>query len=399
MELQRIVAKDTRTAAVMAAERYGRDALIVSNERVNGRVELIVAVEGQRSGKGLSDAHGGSPTAKHSGLLRTQAAVTAASEVNRHEGPKADAMMARALEDVPQPGRARELVEFVKSELAELRREIRLSQKIASSPAYASVDPELRHVLEALERAGVPAGVRVLLAETISSVRDEAAALVSIEKTLQSMLVDDCPLDDMHGIHAISGPTGSGKTLMVAKLARHHVVERGYMPEDIGIVCFGRHGPGAWGRQQTLASMTGVDCFLAKSPEALQEVLLDLASRKLVLIDLPGSSTADVRAQLLQCCPRAICHAVIPADAGVSTYRRFAQGEGGPCQTFMLTKSDEPSDPWSLLQALLESGIRISSSGNGPKLVDFRDGWSTRPCVQNMMQSIRDSLAQLRKAM
>ena len=44
MELQRIVAKDSRTATAIAAEKFGSDALIVSNERINGKVELIVAV-------------------------------------------------------------------------------------------------------------------------------------------------------------------------------------------------------------------------------------------------------------------------------------------------------------------------------------------------------------------
>ena len=45
MELKRIIAKDSRTANAKAIALYGRDALIVSSEKVRGQVEVIVAVD------------------------------------------------------------------------------------------------------------------------------------------------------------------------------------------------------------------------------------------------------------------------------------------------------------------------------------------------------------------
>ena len=36
MEIQRILARDTRTATDQAMRIYGRDVLIISNQRVNG---------------------------------------------------------------------------------------------------------------------------------------------------------------------------------------------------------------------------------------------------------------------------------------------------------------------------------------------------------------------------
>ncbi len=45
MELKRVLGQDNQSAAAIAVNLYGKDALIVSNERVNGRVELIVAVD------------------------------------------------------------------------------------------------------------------------------------------------------------------------------------------------------------------------------------------------------------------------------------------------------------------------------------------------------------------
>ncbi len=45
MELKRVLAADSRAAKEKAMRLYGRDALILSNDRVNGQVELIVAVD------------------------------------------------------------------------------------------------------------------------------------------------------------------------------------------------------------------------------------------------------------------------------------------------------------------------------------------------------------------
>lgn len=45
MQLKRIVASDTRSANEQATALYGSDVLIISNNRVNGQVELVVAVD------------------------------------------------------------------------------------------------------------------------------------------------------------------------------------------------------------------------------------------------------------------------------------------------------------------------------------------------------------------
>jgi flagellar biosynthesis GTPase FlhF len=45
MELQRILAKDSRTAMEQVHARFGKDALVVSNKRARNKTELIVAIE------------------------------------------------------------------------------------------------------------------------------------------------------------------------------------------------------------------------------------------------------------------------------------------------------------------------------------------------------------------
>ena len=45
MELQRILAKDSRSAMEQVHQKYGIDALVVSNKRANNKTELIVAID------------------------------------------------------------------------------------------------------------------------------------------------------------------------------------------------------------------------------------------------------------------------------------------------------------------------------------------------------------------
>mgnify|MGYP000278749551 CR=1 FL=1 len=45
MELKRILARDTRSATEKAMALYGPDVLIISNHRVEGQTELIVALD------------------------------------------------------------------------------------------------------------------------------------------------------------------------------------------------------------------------------------------------------------------------------------------------------------------------------------------------------------------
>ena len=45
MELQRILAKDSRSAMEQVHNTFGKDALVVSNKRARNKTELIVAVD------------------------------------------------------------------------------------------------------------------------------------------------------------------------------------------------------------------------------------------------------------------------------------------------------------------------------------------------------------------
>ena len=55
MELIRILAKDSRSATEEVLKKYGDDALIISNQRINGKNELIVAVDLEEANRNVNN--------------------------------------------------------------------------------------------------------------------------------------------------------------------------------------------------------------------------------------------------------------------------------------------------------------------------------------------------------
>jgi len=147
MELKRVLARDSRTATAKAIELYGKEALIISNERVNGKVEVIVAVDVTASDREQFDGADLADTADESsragqkavalpevpaGSARFGALLHENMEQVRKSVQVPDDAGLRASDsfDRRELDRAKDLVEMVRGELAEMRREFRIAQQV-----------------------------------------------------------------------------------------------------------------------------------------------------------------------------------------------------------------------------------------------------------------------------
>jgi len=157
MELKRILARDTRSATEKAMALYGPDVLIISNNRVEGQTELIVALDvSEATAEELTEE---TPTIKKASetaeamttlqaLLKRKAdkSSTANNPFSEHlqqalkpesnAVAKEKAETASKIEQILTQGRdqvrSQELVSLVREELAALRQEFRLSQQTAN---------------------------------------------------------------------------------------------------------------------------------------------------------------------------------------------------------------------------------------------------------------------------
>ena len=83
---------------------------------------------------------------------------------------------------------------------------------------------------------------------------------------------------------------------MAGRLAKQAGLAHG--DQAVAIISFNDSRYGAWNQTQLIGAQAGVETFRANSPEMLEVLLQELASRRLVIIDTPGGDL-DNQLQLL----------------------------------------------------------------------------------------------------
>jgi flagellar biosynthesis protein FlhF len=159
------------------------------------------------------------------------------------------------------------------------------------------------------------------------------------------------------GLHAICGPSGAGKTLMVTRLAR--VAAMHLTPQRVALIAFNDGRSGAWSQTRVLAAQAGVSCWRAGDVATLRLLVEELRERTVILIDTAGADP-QAQAALLQSADLGIeTHLLLPADASIGSVKRLL-ASGNAWRSLMVGKVDESHSPWPLLQALCDQRVPLS---------------------------------------
>jgi len=364
MELKRILAKDLRRATEKAVALYGQDVLFVSNSRANGMIEVIVAVDVNPEPWVEASASGGGERFSevlHQSFKALDKGATASpadersikqdanqhSHSDRNDEQESDSSNASQHREYI---RGREIVDMVRDELSAIRKEFKLAQRVATWQSESSANAAVRPLIAALAEASIPVSLRTLLVDHINSMTDLDEAKEALRLHLTKSLGEHWAKLPQRGVHAIAGPAGAGKTLMVARLARAAAERKG--AESVAVISFSDQRAGAWSQIQMLCAQSGVDCLRANDPETLKTLLSELGQRRLVLIDTPGVQTAEKLQQIIECCPELSAHLIVPADASMTTVRRYLADMKINWASLMVSRMDEATQPWALLQML-----------------------------------------------
>lgn len=463
MRLERVIAKDSRRATEQVIATYGPDALIISNQRVNGMTEIVVAVETADPAKSAAPQESAEPlraarpsrrtdafgrtllsslepdrgaTMSESARVKsseTQAPADAGTEP-RHippflRGAQAIASEATAQDDEPisarqdidsqlvgaeppmRPARsapigatnkvephlldsidsrsesatplgrkvtgdesaelesqaidsmrARELVDLVRAELASMRQEIALSRHVDVFPPGGALPAELQPLAGALASAGVPTALRMLLLDQARDCSDLETAVDSMKLHLAASMGSLENSDRFEGIHVFAGPTGAGKTQMLFRLAARHIAQHG--AGSVAVLSFADSRIGAWTQIQMLGARLGIDCFRVTGEELLGPMIEELQPKRLILIDMAGAGFAERIASIQRCAPKARLNLVVPADVSASSLARFIPGSEVSWHSVMVSKLDEPTHLWPLIQGLCNHPVPLSISSS-----------------------------------
>jgi flagellar biosynthesis GTPase FlhF len=384
MELKRILAKDLRRATEKAVKLYGEDVLVISNAKVNGQHEVIVAVD-----LGAEPAHEDSPWLQanrstddgDTKLFQTalRESVREQKELSddieddvtydsvlrqRAQAESSNSNTDRRAADHRDYIRGREIVDLVRDELAAIRKEFKMAQRInawqSESPSRSAVKP----LVAALAEASIPVSLRTLLVDHVSAMDDLAQAKQSLHAHLSKSMGEHWAKLPQRGVHAITGPAGAGKTMMVARLARTAAERKG--PESVAVISYADQRAGAWSQIQMLCAQAGVDCLRANDPETLKILLGELGQRHLVLIDTPGVEVFTRIEQIRSCSSDIACHLLLPADAAGTTVRKYLVDAPNPWHSLMASRLDEATQPWALIQVLCDKPVPLSAASHSP---------------------------------
>ena len=401
MELQRILAKDSRSAMEQVHNTFGKDALVVSNKRARNKTELIVAVdlkadlEHALDDMQLEGEHIKEPTSEvceefnqvmESKIFKTSPDFFA----NENTPPSflsdsnSDVMDDNRADDKRDQLHAREIVDLVKQELAVMRRELTLSDRL-SSVGGEITNEAMQPFADALSHSGLSISLQVMVADLINQSRETEDAIGTISTILGNNINNVNILDNMQDVHVLSGRSGSGKTVTCARLARQKALE--YGENAVAVISFKDSRFGAWSQIQILCSQAGVDTFRAKNNDELKNILEELSDRRLVIIDTSGSDAASSIKSLSNLLPEASYHLVLPADSSEGGIRSSISASQDVWESIIITRLDGDVQPWPIINVLVDQDIPVSLITTSPSLTKNAEATTG---VSLIDQSLRD---------
>ena len=407
MELQRILARDTRSAMEQVFNLYGDDAMIVANNRVKGQTEIIVAMDLASEVKAAliktPEAASQDQSASQFGQL-IEAHIQVKSEDQRAEipgrseisvgsafepfgaataiskRPALDPLVTASLGNVSNTVngenykeaadreylKAREIVDLVKQELSLMRDEYRLSQHKDSWTGKLAVNDEMGPLVEAFNETGMPLGMRESVIEVINQSSSLADAIDQISSAIGDEIDHVDLLDNLQGVHIIAGSSGSGKSMMAGRLAKQMAQQ--YGADDVALISYNDVRIGAWAQTQLIGSQAGVDTFRANSAEILTQLMSELSARKLVLIDTSGVDVETHLNALSAALPEAQKHLLLAADASEASAKRQLKNGTIQWDSVMLSRFDGDVHPWAIIYLLLQYAVPLSVSAVEPNI-------------------------------
>jgi flagellar biosynthesis protein FlhF len=388
MELQRVLAHNTRQALDQVHKLYGENALVVSNKRTRDRTEVIVAIDLEKDAQTALDEVQVPARDSHqlhdSGEMDFQSVMESevfASPVDDTETnvcpqqPAYSELVVPPVEQAQQSVmdqrdhlKAREIVDLVKQELAVMQREFKLAQQLDIWAGTHAVSEEMRPLIEALNETGIPIALRTLITESIDKNADMPQALRDMTTVLASGIKQIDLLQELAGLHIVAGGSGCGKTLMAGRLAKQGALVHG--EQAVAIISYNDSSFGAWNRTQLVGAQAGVDTFRATSSEILSQLLQELDARKLIIIDTPGESTLEHTENLASLLPEAQKHLVMAADASEASAKRYIKPHNFEWDSIMLSRLEHYVYPWAVINVLLDSDIPVSVAAAEPSIVD-----------------------------
>ena len=373
MKMQKYTAPDMRTALRKVRAEHGPDALILFTRRSAGVVELTVATDPEAA------ARVGSPTP-----ARQVVGGEPLSTVLDMPIP-APSVASPSPMQVPMPAMA----------------PLSAVSEVASSPATAAIDGELKALRRLLEtqlaalawndltrrapattemiREFATLGIeRELAADILGAMPptdDLGAARMRAREALMGRLaaVEDT-WTEQGGTLVLVGPAGAGKTSALAAIAARWVLRNG--PNGAALISAGDTRFGAFEHLARLGRLLGLPTYQVDDATEVPALVARLGGLRLILVDTPapsgrGDSAETQEQQFAALRGLGTIAVTLPATMQAQSLRltaaRYARLGATAC---IATRLDEAASLGGLLSAVIGAGLPLAYVTDGTQLPD-----------------------------
>jgi flagellar biosynthesis protein FlhF len=399
MKIRRYIAKDMRQALNQVRDAQGPDAVILSSRRTDEGVEVVAAVDFDSESiaqAASASQHTSAPaysTPPPADFARSLHSIAQQAQQNA-QPVKATATTRFASDELSDEGNA-----DMGAELRTLRRMLETQMATLAWNDLTRRAPLQTALLKELTQLGFAHALAVEVVSQLSNRLEwNEAQRMCLALIAKRIVTDSERWLDQGGMVAFVGPTGVGKSTLVAKLAARWVLRHG--PRDLVLISADSVRMGAQDQLQNLGRLLGVPTYGIDQISELGAVLNNVSRNRLVLIDTAGFSQRDARlsaelALLATSHPQLETCLVIAASAQAGTleetFLRFGSASPKSC---VLTKVDEATSLGGSISALTRHAVPLAYISEGQRIPEDLTHARAHQLVARAVELARRSGAQ-----
>lgn len=374
MKIKKFIAPDIRKAIKMVRDEQGPDAVIISNRRVDGGVEIISAIDYDESLLDQLD----------NGTGDTSAPNHNNNEVYVNEPEAGGGSFSHIHVNQDNQGISHNSQKQGNSIdgtlLSEMREELKYLRSIVENrffdlewANYSNNNPINAEIIKRLLNCGVSSKLaREIAMGSPHSDRLENAWDNALEKMGCRLHIANEDIVDKGGVIALVGPTGVGKTTTVAKLAARYALRRGV--RHVALITTDNYRVGAHEQLRTYGRLLDIPVRNALNKNELQSQLDDLLDKDLVLIDTAGMSQRDMRISeqlsvLKESKANIKVYLVVSATSQLAGLEETVNVfRGVDLDGCILTKLDEATSIGPAISAMIEQRLSLAYVSDGQRV-------------------------------
>lgn len=376
MKLKRVLAKDTRTALAMIKASLGNDAVILSNNKIAGEVEIVAAID-YDDNREKAKAKPKSSTIFSDRLSASLNLIK--PDENKAKRPTAKSMTtseSRQINDFGSSGKQAGTISQVNTNdqtpannnmvrmekelgLLRLLLEQQMKQSQSKSQANTFISAAALKVARKLELMGFEKRLIDTVLSQLPAYDDADQLWDNTQQWLQDKLTTS-PQGIVHkaGIYALVGPTGVGKTTAIGKLGAQLAMKHG--KHKVALISMDQQRIGARDQLRVFGTMLGIDVHHVAGFTELTTTLNQMAHKDYVLVDTSGGNPFDAHIQNLVDGLVGVSHQIniyltLAANSQSHSLHYLMKHYLGQVKGVVATKLDECLPLGGLLSALIES--------------------------------------------